>query len=122
MGLITSVVYDKIKNIIGKRSTITHYINTETYDPITRSKTDSYDTGTTRSGIFLRREALIKLFEEGALEEGDAYVLFDKNVTVARHDKIKIESAYFLIDDVITRYWGDNVLFKSCRCTFLGDA
>jgi len=122
MGRITSSVYTKINNIIGKRSTVTLYANTDTYDPITRSRSDSFSAGTTISGIFLRRNALITLFEEGALEEGDAYLLVDKSITINRHDKVTVDSVNYLVDDTIIRYWGDNQLFLSCKLTFLGSA
>jgi len=121
MSGITSTVFTRVKNLI--RTSIAIYVNTETFDPITGQKTDSFaGTATTVSGVFLRRNALKKQFEEGVLEEGDAYCLVETSVTINRNDRVTVNSKNYLVEDVVTRRWNGNALFKSCRLTFTGDA
>jgi len=121
---ISSSHFKKIRNLIGKRNTITLYAATNVNDAYSGDIASiSYSAGTTISGVFLRRNAVVNKVEEGELEEGDAYLMVDPSTTVNHHDKVKVDSKYYIINsEPVVRHWGDNEVQKFCTLIFYGDA
>lgn len=97
------------------------YVNTETKDPVTGDQTDSFGSATTVNGIFLRREQVINLIEVGKIEDGDAYALVPTGTTISEGDRLTANNDNFLVEDVLTRYWGSDQVYKWVRLSFEGD-
>lgn len=117
---VTSTHFEKIRDVMGA-TVLTIYNNTETKDPITGDRTDSLGSGTSVNGIFLRREQMIKAIEVGKIEDGDAYALVPVGTTISEGDRVTANSENFLVEDVITRYWGAETVYIHCRLSFEGD-
>lgn len=115
-------VFSQVADKLGSTS-ITVYANTDTNDAWSGQKTDSFGTGTTITGVFLRRNSLSPRLVEGAVEEGDAYLMVAYDTTINKDDRLKYQSQYYLVANIpIIRYQGTTAMYKFCTLTFLGDA
>lgn len=102
--------------------TFTHYAATTTHDNITDDETLSFATGVSRSGVFLRREAVFKLDQSGWAEQGDAFVMVANTITLAKNDELTIDSKRYRVDNTIKRYIGTTNMHNFSRLLLVGDA
>lgn len=97
----------------------THYAATIVTDNETGKPVLSFDAGTTRTGVFLRKEQVYKLDNTGLVEQGDAFLMIPTTVTLNKNDEVGIDSGRYRVENSITRYAGSVAMYKFVRLIFV---
>lgn len=99
--------------------TITRYAATIVNDNETGKPVLTFASGTSFTGVFLRKEQMFKLDNSGWVEQGDAFVMVESTTTLNKADEIEIDSGRYRVDDRITRYFGAEAMFSYARLMFV---
>jgi hypothetical protein len=76
----------------------------------------TYTNGTNEdiTVVFTKRVTGYQWDKEGLVEQGDAFMMVDKDQTINKEDLITVDGETFRVDTVILRTPGGLDMFKSC--------